>query len=54
MSEFFHMGGHGGYIWPAYGLSVLDICGLALSIHMRRRALQKRLDALSKQEHEQD
>jgi len=28
MSDFFNMGGHAGYIWPAYGLVTLVLVAL--------------------------
>ncbi len=39
MSDFFAMGGHGAFIWGAYGVAVLGLGGLiALSLAARRRA----------------
>lgn len=38
MSDFFAMGGHGAFIWGAYGVAVLGLGGLiALSLAARRR-----------------
>jgi len=28
MTEFFHMGGHGFYIWACYGLAIVILAGL--------------------------
>ena len=46
MSEFFAMGGYAAYVWPAYGVTTIVLCGiLALSLKsMREReALVKSL-----------
>ncbi len=43
MAEFFQMGGYGGYVWPAYLVSVLVIGGLAVSIWRRGRSLRRQL-----------
>ena len=49
MSELVAMGGHGVYVWSAYGVSLLAllIVGLAPVLAMRRtvRRLRQRLDA---------
>lgn len=38
MGEFFSMGGHGAFIWGAYGVAFVGLAGLvALSIAARRR-----------------
>lgn len=46
MSGFLSMGGHGAYIWPAYGIAALALGGLLLwSLRARartRRELQAR------------
>jgi heme exporter protein D len=44
MSEFLSMGGYGGYVWPAYGVSAVAILGLVLAIWRRGRRLSKRLE----------
>ena len=31
MSEFFAMGGYGGYIWPCYALTLIVLVGIAVS-----------------------
>jgi len=28
MMEFLHMGGYGGYVWPAYGIAALVLIAL--------------------------
>ncbi|MEE2689396.1 MAG: heme exporter protein CcmD [Pseudomonadota bacterium] len=30
MSEFFDMGGHGAYIWPAYAITTIVIVGILI------------------------
>ena len=42
MSEFLAMGGHGGYVWSAYGITLL-ILGLNAWAAVRRHA--KAMDA---------
>lgn len=44
MSDFFSMGGHAVYVWPAYGVSALALLGLAFAIWRRGRRLRQRLD----------
>lgn len=50
MSEFFAMGGHAAFIWPAWGLSVLALAGLAGFAVLERRRAQTRLRRLEKDE----
>ena len=38
MGEFFAMGGYGGFIWPAYGLTAIVLVGLfAVSLRFLRQ-----------------
>ena len=30
LSEFFDMGGHGAYIWPAYAITIIVIVGILI------------------------
>ena len=39
MSEFWHMGGHGFYVWVAYGISTIVLGGIVLKPLFRRRYL---------------
>jgi heme exporter protein D len=43
-STFFAMGGYGGYVWPAYGLTVLAFAGMLVwtmaTLKARRREEQ--------------
>jgi len=45
MDKFFAMGGYAGYVWPAYGIAVLVIGGLALTSLMTYRRTRRALDA---------
>lgn len=42
MSEFLHMGGHGLYVWLAYGISFAALAILALRPLAARRRLNRR------------
>lgn len=46
VSEFFAMGGHGVYVWSAYGLSLVALVGLGIwplaSLHAMVRRARKR------------
>jgi len=47
MAEFFAMGGYGGYIWPAYGASLLTLAAaifLSLRAHAKARENVRRLE----------
>lgn len=47
MAEFFAMGGYAGYIWPAYGVSVLTLVAaivLCLRAHTKARENVRRLE----------
>lgn len=37
MSDFFWMEGHGPYVWAAYGITFLGLCGLALKARLDRQ-----------------
>ena len=43
MSEFFAMGGHGGYIWGSFGVAALFMIGEAVLVVRHRRTLLQRL-----------
>ncbi len=50
MSDFINMGGYGGYIWSAYGVTFAVLAALSVQIVLRRRRLRARvahLDALA-------
>ncbi len=42
-AEFFAMGGHGFYVWLAYGVSLFSLVLLLLAPSFRRRALLKEI-----------
>jgi heme exporter protein D len=47
MAEFFAMGGYAGYIWPAYGASILTLLAaivLSLRAHAKARENVRRLE----------
>jgi heme exporter protein CcmD len=48
MNEFLNMGGYAGYVWPAYGLSLVGLLGLAFAIWRRGRTLRNRLRKLER------
>ena len=37
MSGFFDMGGYGPFVWPAYGLVIVTLLGVALASWRRER-----------------
>lgn len=43
MQEFLNMGGYGGYVWPAYLVSVAVLVTLSVAIWRRGRILSRRL-----------
>ena len=48
MAEFFHMGGYGGYVWPAYLSSAIVLGGITAVIWRRRRRSQQQLDQIAR------
>jgi heme exporter protein CcmD len=44
--EFWAMGGHGQYVWPAFGLAFGILLAMALQSWLLRRRLRRRLAAL--------
>ena len=56
MSEYFSMGGHGGFIWSSYGVAALILVGLliaSLREHRARRAEVSALEAASPRRRQQ-
>ena len=45
-SEFLAMGGHGSYVWPAFGIAFAILIGMALQAWLQRRRLRRQLEAL--------
>ena len=41
ITEFLAMGGHGAYVWSAYGMALLVLIGLIAQPLRRRRAVLK-------------
>ena len=48
MSEFFEMGGHGAYIWPAYLIAAAVMIGLLVVSVISLKKKQQMLDMLTK------
>jgi heme exporter protein D len=49
INAYFAMGGYAAYVWPAYGLSLAVLGGLALSAWRRYRASVSSLERLQRQ-----
>jgi len=45
-SEFLAMGGHGRFVWPAFGVAFGILLGMALHAWLQRRRLRQKLAAL--------
>ncbi len=41
LSDFVAMGGHAGFVWPAFGLAVVVLVGLGLHSHIQMRAAER-------------
>lgn len=48
MSEFFEMGGHAAYIWPAYLIAAAVMVGLLVGSVISLKKKQQMLDTLQK------
>lgn len=46
VSSFFAMGGHAGFVWPAYGIVVLILGGLVASSIRTLRARETEVNAI--------
>ena len=46
LSEFLSMGGHGGFVWPAFGIAFGILLVMALHAWLQRRRLRQQLAAL--------
>ena len=46
MTEFFHMGGYGAYIWPAYGIAALVMVGLMVATLRSLKSREAKLSVL--------
>jgi heme exporter protein D len=47
LQTFFAMGGYGGYVWPAYGLTVLAFAGMLVWTMATLRARRREEQGLS-------
>ncbi len=54
IDKFFSMGGYGGYIWPAYGISAFIMIVLLVATVRGLRTRQATLDLLKGDESEAD
>jgi|AP45_3_1055517.scaffolds.fasta_scaffold1059539_1 heme exporter protein D len=48
LQQFFHMGGYGGFIWPAYILVTVVLAGLLIASRRFVRAAQDELDSMDR------
>jgi heme exporter protein D len=46
LGEFLAMGGYAQFVWPAYGVALVLLAGLALHAARRRRLRRAELEAL--------
>jgi heme exporter protein D len=46
MGTFLAMGGYGAYVWPAYGVTLVVLAGLAIASVAAERRARARLSAL--------
>lgn len=49
MSEFFHMGGHAAYIWPAYLIAAVILVGILTQSLYTLRQRERQLEALRRE-----
>ncbi|HEC17518.1 MAG TPA: heme exporter protein CcmD [Sedimenticola sp.] len=43
VSEFFHAGGYGFYLWGSFGMTLLLMAGEVIAVKNQRRTILKRL-----------
>lgn len=48
MASFLDMGGYGGYVWPAFGVTAVVLLGLLLASLRSLRAREETLAALQR------
>ena len=48
-AEFIAMGGHGPYVWLAYGAALLVFAGSFFSVKLMHRSQQERLEWLARE-----
>ncbi len=49
MSDFFHMGGHGVYIWPAYLIATVIVVGILVQTIVTMRQRERQLEDLRRE-----
>ncbi len=48
ISEFFHAGGYGFYIWGSYGMAILLMAGELIAVKQQYRTILKRLSRMAR------
>jgi heme exporter protein D len=48
LTSLMHMGGYGGYVWPAYGLSVVVLAAVLVVSLMAARSSEAELELLQR------
>lgn len=43
VAEWLAMGGHGPFVWSAYGIGLAALLGISVAPHLRMRGLRRRL-----------
>lgn len=46
LSDFFAMGGYARYVWPAYGIAIATLGGVAIAAVVRLRRAEQTIAAL--------
>jgi heme exporter protein D len=49
LSDFFHMGGHGVYIWPAYLIATVIVVGILVQTITTMRQRERQLAELRRE-----
>ncbi|WP_239988573.1 heme exporter protein CcmD [Paramagnetospirillum kuznetsovii] len=52
LSGLVHMGGYGGYVWPAYGISIAVLLAVLAASIMAARRSEAELDLLQRSRRE--
>ena len=53
LAEFWHMAGHGPYVWAAYALTFIGLSGLILQARLERKQIIKHIHLISLREAQQ-
>jgi len=49
LADFLAMGGYGAFVWPAYGVTLVVLAAIWLDGARRRRAVERALQALQRE-----